>query len=304
MATAGVAVAIVLASSTASAFCRTRTCDPRAEACNIDENGCVASGEFLFWATNCVSYGIESSASPLRAITYDTASIIITRAYRQWISADCDATDPEPDYPAIEIADMGAIDCRRPEYNQTSGNANVWMFRDQNWPYDGADATLALTTITFNTLNGEIYDADVEINSSENQLTVGDSEVLADLESIVTHETGHFMGLSHTNVPGATMTAAYRTGQTVLRSLDPDDIGGICAIYPNNRPVEVNRCQPRHGFSRECSADESSTCSAVTVARPEPARSAQWLPLAMAAVVAVALGVRRGQRNHAVHRTR
>ena len=53
-----------------------------------------------------------------------------------------------------------------------------------------------------------------------------------DLQNTLTHESGHFIGLAHSPVPGATMNATTQPGETLKRSLAPDDAAGVCAIYP------------------------------------------------------------------------
>jgi uncharacterized protein (TIGR03382 family) len=56
--------------------------------------------------------------------------------------------------------------------------------------------------------------------------------VYQDLQNTLTHESGHFIGLAHSPVPGATMNATTQPGETLKRSLSSDDIAGVCAIYP------------------------------------------------------------------------
>ena len=53
-----------------------------------------------------------------------------------------------------------------------------------------------------------------------------------DLQNTITHEAGHFVGLAHSNVAGATMNPTTSPGETAKRSLSADDIAGVCAIYP------------------------------------------------------------------------
>ena len=63
-----------------------------------------------------------------------------------------------------------------------------------------------------------------------------------DLENTLTHEVGHFIGLTHpceldqgTCTPAmqaVTMYPATVPGDLAKRSLSPDDVAGLCAIYP------------------------------------------------------------------------
>ena len=149
--------------------------------------------------------------------------------------------------PSLEMnVSPAPIRCDQQEYNQEDGNANAWLFLDDAWPYEGRGHQLALTTLTFNVDNGEIFDVDIEINSFQFTITVGDDGVQADLQSVATHEAGHFFGLSHSNVQGATMRPQYSEGDTSLRSLESDDIAGICCALPR-RPR--SRRLPEHAHS-------------------------------------------------------
>ena len=60
---------------------------------------------------------------------------------------------------------MGPVECDRVKYNQDFGNQNVIVFRDDKWDKNDSSNTLALTTVTFNPDTGEIYDADIELNT-------------------------------------------------------------------------------------------------------------------------------------------
>ncbi len=265
---------LLFGATSAHAFCRTTTCDPKdpAQACELDAERCVLSGMPLYWPGACVSFSINRDGSSLRNINWETTQQVVSDGFNSWMAVDCGGGAR----PSIAMTSRSPVACAAAEYNQKQPNANIWTYRDVEWPYAGADTTLALTTITFNTTNGEIFDADVEINSAANQLTIGDTQVRTDLLSIVTHEAGHFLGLSHTSKSDSTMFASYAPGSTGLRSLSPDDAAGICSVYPPGRAADSCSFDPRHGFSSQCSGTVDDGCSCGLVGGGQPG----GLPLA------------------------
>jgi hypothetical protein len=282
--------------TTAGAFCRTTTCDAAGDqsGCQV-VNGCSTTGLPLYWPEQCLSFGVQENGSPRRHITWQKADSIIRVAFQQWFGATCDGGH----HPSFEMFDLdeagGPIVCDKPEFNRSAPNANVWLFRDDNWPYQGQNSTLALTTITFEVPTGKILDADVEINSYKNDLTT-DGSGGPDLQSIVTHEAGHFLGLAHSIVSTATMNAAYQPGDTSFRSLDPDDIKGICAVYPPGRDAPAcTQPTPRHGFSRYCGDEGSAQDSKKSCSMSRSEQSGSW-PVVAAVLSLGALNLRRRQR--------
>jgi Matrixin len=252
----------------AQAYCLTRGCTDK-QQCDY-EGDCLMTGPVLHWASSCVSFDVQRDGSPLVGIAYEDAHREITSAFTKWLKADCG----DGATPAITITDLGPVECREAEYNQDSPNANVFMFRDEDWPYTNSVDTIALTTLMFNANNGEIYDADVEINSAQTpSLTVGKVGPFdIDFASVVTHEAGHFLGLSHSDSFGSTMLPSYGPGQTEMASLEWDDEQGVCAALPPDRKTKSDSCEPRHGFGSECALP--ATCGFA------PARAGSQLSLA------------------------
>jgi MYXO-CTERM domain-containing protein len=126
---------------------------------------------------------------------------------------------------------------------------------------------LAVTSVFARKGDGEIIDADVELNAvtfkwADLARNPGDGGNIQDLQNTLTHEFGHLIGLDHTcfiagTRPGAvddrgqlvpscghasdeiratTMFAAVVPGDLDRRSLSPDDRRGVCEIYP---PVDL-----------------------------------------------------------------
>jgi hypothetical protein len=241
----------------AAAFCLTRGCNDRTQDCEYDEHGCLtpSSGHLLHWGSSCISFDVQRDGSALRHIDYDAAHEAIRAGFSEWLNADCG----EGVGPSLRVSDFGPVECRTAEYNQDAPNANVFMFRDDGWPYENAIDTLALTTLIFNADTGEIYDADVEVNTFESDMSI-DAAGHGDIHfpSVITHEIGHFLGLSHSDITGSTMRPSYAPGATAMASIEQDDVDGICAALPAGREVHTDSCEPRHGFSTECAVPESS----------------------------------------------
>jgi len=248
--------AVWLAAPSALAFCRTTTCDPNdpKEHCQLDASACVLTGKPLGWRSSCVTVGVQQMGSPVHGFSYDDVAGVVVQAFGTWMQANCGAGTP-----SIDVEMLGPIECGVSEYNSKVGNANIVLFRENDWPYVGAANAIGLTTTRFDTETGDLWDADIELNGMGANLSIGDPITGDDLLSVLTHEAGHFLGLSHSPDPTATMKAVYDPGRdgADFRSLAEDDVAGICAIYPPDRQAQTSSCVNRHGFSSQCGADQS-----------------------------------------------
>jgi hypothetical protein len=263
--------ALALARPAAADYCRTKACDNQPAyddtwqtepdpPCDRDpDTGCLLEGTPLYWPERCISFSVQRDGSVTQGIDFETARATVAAAFDAWQTVDCG----DGATPSFAIKDYSPATCNKAEYNQDSGNANIFMFRDNDWPYTHADDTLALTTITYNTENAQIYDADVEINSWQATFTFADNadDTQDDLQAVLTHECGHFLGLSHDSVIGSTMYPQYYQGDLYQRTPNDDDRAGICDIYPPGDTFDANACAPRHGLSRECGdTKKTSSC--------------------------------------------
>lgn len=205
---------------------------------------------------------------------------------------------------------------------------NLVLFREDEWcrPAVGEDpeecynpAAAGLTTLFFvddpnSSRNGEIVDADIELNAVHFAVgTGGDTSgpggrCLADLANTFTHEIGHLMGLDHTcwdpsggtpqlrddegalvprcneplpdEITEATMYNFQGCGETKKATPEPDDIAGVCAIYPAAEDP---------GVCEEADIDTGGGCCTVAGARQHPPGPGAALVLLLSAAALLLL---------------
>jgi hypothetical protein len=246
-----------------------------------------------------VTVGVHQLGSPRNGFSSEDVAAVVEQAFAVWMNADCGG-----DSPSIDVQMIGPVECGVSEYNSKVGNTNLVLFRESDWPYVGAAHAIGLTTTRFDTQNGDLWDADIELNGASGSLSIGDPIEGDDLLSVLTHEAGHFLGLSHSNDPTATMRAVYdplRDGDD-FRSLSPDDVTGICEVYPPARRVATESCENRHGFSGQCredqpAPDDSSGCSLNTRAGSARAANGGYAnTLSLLGLFAAAVGARLARR--------
>lgn len=111
------------------------------------------------------------------------------------------------------------------------------------------DRTLAATTYLIDVRTGEILESDIFFNAAFPWTVAGSGEPgRYDVQSIATHEAGHFLGLGHSAVgetelepgggrrligAGAIMfPIAFGAGSILGRTLAADDVAGVSDMYP------------------------------------------------------------------------
>lgn len=137
----------------------------------------------------------------------------------------------------------------------------IW---ETNWPYE--QEVIGLTTNWYNPDTGQMVSADIEFNlanyrwmiiTSLNQCSPQKDTDVVDIQNIVTHEAGHFIGLDHSDVENSTMFATSPPCETSKRALDEDDIDGVVYLYPDNAVPEVSGVEPTNFYTDQESAEMS-----------------------------------------------
>lgn len=239
---AGALAGLASAPSLASAYCRTASCERGVGSRCVPESPSDC-GIVLAWPEPCIGYALQQDGTRLTSL--ERVRELVRLGFDAWESVDCGAGAT----PALAVEEVGPVACGEQGFDTEGPNANVIVFRDDDWPY--SSRALALTTVTYGLDTGVIRDADMEINTAGVEFTFDDVAPAYDFQSIITHEAGHFLGLAHSSVEGSTMVLSYEKGTTDLRSLDADDAAGICAVYG---PGDVGTCDPvpEGGLEDEC----------------------------------------------------
>lgn len=283
------------------------------------------------WPNSCVTV-LARIANPPANLTPDLAAKAARAAAAVWShdNLNCPTTDgsmPRPTSFELTITTSDTSD-----WPTANDQINNLVFRKTSWNYD--PQALAITTVFAIQSSGTILDADVEINAvpTHKMFRWGDlidglgvEGPTEDLQNTLTHEFGHLLGLDHTcYLPGnkiakdhtgqdiprcddasptimeATMFASVATGDTVRRSLAPDDIAGVCAIYPPNEarcptvPPAGGGVGGDDGLAGGCALGQSSR--GARSSRPAAGLLLLGAGLVVAGLVALSVRRRRGPR--------
>ncbi len=238
--TAALLLASLAAAAPAQAYCRTMTSRVRAQ-----EGECPMYGVALSWRNLCAGYSLYRANLPM-GLTLPDLDRITASSTGAWGRVACDDNGREPQY--YRIVPNGQTS-NPTGYDPYGSNSNTVAFRPR-WEDDALHrpGTIAITVVTFDSLTGEIFDADIELNSratanpggfvfSTGRMPEPDE---CDLQTILTHEFGHFLGLAHSSITRAVMYPTAGLGE-IRSDLNSDDSAGVCAIYPE-RATPPGRC--------------------------------------------------------------
>jgi hypothetical protein len=240
--------------------------------------------------------GLNTKSLGLTAQEFDA---IVADSFKVWEGVKCS----NGKHPGLNVQTVGVVDSNGDFFceDEPRANLSVWSLVTR-WERSGN--ALGYTSSTHNRKDGEVFDADVELNLNKiaNDNTSPEDYAVV-LGKIVTHEAGHFLGLAHSLDEEAVMFASYDTFDLFTRELNQDDIDGICALYPPDDALEcsepgyvdaaLNQEACDEAALAEDSTQEGSGCS---VGPAKTGRTDNGLPWLAATVALGAVAVlRRGR---------
>jgi predicted Zn-dependent protease len=174
-----------------------------------------------YWQQDTVVVYVDPSLAWLGPSAFDA----VRGAAEAWQSA-------EPNLPTLEVRPLQHVDR---DVEQAQGY-NVVRFEPEGAPE--AKGALAITTATAESPSRAMVDAYIVLNGEHRFAILDFSEspgrsAAYDLQNVLTHEFGHFLGLGENYTdPSATMYAESERGETKKRDLAASDRDAIADLYP------------------------------------------------------------------------
>jgi hypothetical protein len=184
----------------------------------------TSTGKQKRWVGSPVVYHLASACDPRQADRTACLSAL-RQGFNRWSRLGCSSLRFTEGAAGLRIS------------SSDGENTVAWA---SAWPSTDGEEALAVTRPVANEYTGALYDADIVFNPKKS-FSTNNAPGTTDVESVITHEAGHLLGLDHSAVADATMFYATGPNEVFRRSLTTDDIGGACAIYRNGQPIP-NEC--------------------------------------------------------------
>ncbi len=242
--------------------------------------GPTKAGSYLYWESGCVF--VTPDIAGTKAVPGDQEFGVIQASIDTWNTAIAGCS-----YMQIMADPPREVETGRDNVNVIKFRDQSWCrpATEDDPARCHPDSAAGITTATYvddkgSIRDGAIVDADIEINGVDFAISVNGQSLstqtcLSDLQNTLTHELGHLLGLEHTcraagdparvddkgnSVPSCgsvmnnpvytdpTMYNFQECGETKKATLEPDDVNGVCGIYPPARdPMTCERVESPGG---------------------------------------------------------
>ncbi len=175
---------------------------------------------------------LKSAVNPTNNdIAPATALATVQASAQSWVDINtCYFTADVHQWGGAEIAPALAFD-----------GQNSMFFDGPGVNFAPGSGVIAFVRSIVNLVDGQTLDADMVFNDRDFYSSVSSpgltpapaGQTSVDLQSVCTHEYGHYFGLDHTSVTGATMIP-FISSNISQRTLELDDQAGLSDVYPES----------------------------------------------------------------------
>jgi len=175
---------------------------------------------------------LKSAVDPTNLdIPSSTALTVVQACAQSWVDINtCYFTADVHQWASPEIQPALAFD-----------GQNSLFFDGPGVNFAPGSGVIAFVRSVVNLVDGQTLDADLVFNDHEFFASVSTPNLTpapagqqsVDLQAVVTHEYGHYFGLDHTSVAGATMVP-FISNDISQRTLELDDRAGLSDVYPES----------------------------------------------------------------------
>lgn len=182
----------------------------------------TGTGPFLYWDTKYFPIPYLISAPSFKN-------------HPDFVTAIEESFQPWRNYEDV-LVEFIAMGCNISTKNEND-SLNTIILVKNDWPFDSRAIAVTRNFYISGTGSnaGMILDSDILLNNINFSFTTTGEAGKHDIQNIVTHEIGHFLGFGHEIEPkdeDATMYASAVAGETKKRDLATNDVSILRASYP------------------------------------------------------------------------
>ncbi|HKE01452.1 MAG TPA: matrixin family metalloprotease, partial [Planctomycetota bacterium] len=184
----------------------------------------TGSGLAIAWPGGTLEYVVNSQGSD--DVADGSEQLAVRLAFQTWGAALVGG---------LTISENTTADPTSTNTADLSTHRVLFDENDASGYFPSVTGIVALTPVWF-TAGGAILDADVIFNGRDHTFSTNLAPSTFDVRDVATHEIGHFLGLDHSAIGGATMFPYVAAKQTDHRSLSDDDVAGMRNAYAGAGP--------------------------------------------------------------------